>query len=128
MRVDEAEAEGLKERKLRERSEEYTRSLESELEKLQQYATKQGGGAGAWTEPQELSRYGAVILSYCTLLHLTLANVVRVEVTLARASTYNSALLCTALLLILTYVQLMQNVIFKHDMNITDLSPSQGEG
>lgn len=35
-RSDEAEAEASKERKLRERSEEYTRSIEGELEKMQQ--------------------------------------------------------------------------------------------
>lgn len=66
--MDEAEAEGQKERKLRERSEEYTRSLEAEVEKLQQYVTKQGGGTGAWTEQQELSRVRAE-LERCSLEH-----------------------------------------------------------
>merc|ERR1719154_175800 len=55
IRVEEAESEGIKERKLRERSEEYTRGLEGELE---QYASKHER-SGSWTDQQELNRIKA---------------------------------------------------------------------
>ncbi|KAF2356106.1 Protein kinase C-terminal [Trinorchestia longiramus] len=70
VRLDEAEAESSKERKLRERSEDYTRSLEAELEKLQQFPGIRAEGAAPYThtDHQELNRLKAE-LERCSLEH-----------------------------------------------------------
>lgn len=55
-RSDEAEAEASKERKLRERSEEYTRSIEGELEKMQQRPHGRSPSLNSIEASQEVSR------------------------------------------------------------------------
>ena len=56
-RSDEAEAEASKERKLRERSEEYTRNVEGELEKMQQRPHGRSPSLTSIEASQEVSRW-----------------------------------------------------------------------
>ncbi|XP_050718835.1 serine/threonine-protein kinase Genghis Khan-like isoform X3 [Eriocheir sinensis] len=64
-RSDEAEAEASKERKLRERSEEYTRSIEGELEKMQQRPHGRSPSLNSIEASQEVSRLKSDLERVC---------------------------------------------------------------
>lgn len=64
-RSDEAEAEATKERKLRERSEEYTRSIEGELEKMQQRPHGRSPSLNSIEASQEVSRLKSDLERVC---------------------------------------------------------------
>jgi serine/threonine-protein kinase MRCK len=71
VRIDEAQAEAGKERKLRERSEEYCKQMEEEMEKLRQRSAVAGEGTGLGLSPvsQEINRLVTLILLWmsCSL-------------------------------------------------------------